>query len=81
MARVTDGSTTITTRAGVQPQQYVEQLRAAGFFKPLMTVARPVLRRQMEHAVNALIRDLRAGRIMPDTKEHAAKLGLRVYPD
>lgn len=80
MAKITNGHATITTHHGLQLSQYISQLRAAGFLKPLM-LAKGAERRRLELAGNALIRDLRSGRINQATKDNAAKLGLRIYPN
>lgn len=79
MARLTDGSTTIVTRAGIQLHQYAQQLRDAGFLNPVFA-AKGLQRLHLEHAVNQLVRDLRSGRINEQTKTCAAELGLRIYP-
>lgn len=80
MARITDGATTIVTRAGIQPSQYAQQLRDAGFLQPLFA-ATGATRLHLEHAANQLVRDLRSGRINEQTKTCAAELGLRIYPN
>lgn len=80
MAKITDGTTTITTYHGLQLSQYVAQLRKAGFLKPLM-IAKGMQRRRLEVAGNTLIRDLRSGRVNQATKDNAAQLGLRIYPN
>lgn len=80
MARLTDGSTTIVTRAGIQPHQYAQQLRDAGFLQSLFA-AKGTKRLQLERAVNQLVRDLRSGRINEQTKTCAAELELRIYPN
>lgn len=80
MARLTNGTTAIRTRAGVQLHQYAQQMRAAGFLAPVFA-AKGVQRIHLEHAVNELVRDLRSGRINEQTKTCAAELGLRIYPE
>ena len=68
------------TQHGLQLRQYQSQLRKAGLLDAIYR-ARGIKRLELERAASALIRDLRKGRVMPDTKEHAAKLGLRIYPN
>lgn len=79
MARITDGSKAIVTRAGIQPHQYAQQLHDAGFLQPLFE-AKGARRLQLERAANQLLSDLRSGRINEQTKTCAAELGLRIYP-
>lgn len=71
---------TIETRAGIQLRQYASQLRKAGLLDAIY-LARGARRAQLEAAANALIRDLRSGRINQATKDNAAQLGLRIYPN
>ena len=71
---------TIETRAGIQLRQYASQLRKAGLLDAIY-LARGLKRVELERAASALIRDLRVGRINQATKDNAAKLGLRIYPN
>ena len=71
---------TIETRAGIQLHQYASQLRKAGLLDAIY-LARGLKRVELERAASALIRDLRVGRINQATKDNAAKLGLRIYPN
>lgn len=80
MAIISNDSSTIETRAGVQPLQYASQLRKAGLLDAIY-LARGLKRVELERAASALIRDLRVGRINQATKDNAAKLGLRIYPN
>lgn len=80
MAIISKDSTTVETRAGIQPLQYASQLREAGLLDAIYQ-ARGVRRLELERAASALIRDLRVGRINQATKDNAAKLGLRIYPN
>lgn len=80
MAKLGNHRIMIHVHAGLQPQQYVTQLREAGFFEKVRA-AGGAERRKLQHSAEKLVADLRSGRVMPDTKEHAAALGLRIYPD
>ena len=80
MAVIHSDSATIQTRAGVQPLQYASQLRKAGMLDAIYA-AHGMKRVELERAASALIRDLRVGRINQATKDNAAKLGLRIYPN
>lgn len=80
MALVQNGSSIVETRAGVQLQQYASQLRKAGLLDAIY-LARGAKRLELERAANALLRDLRSGRINEETKQNAALLGLTITPN
>ena len=70
----------IQTRAGLQPAQYQEQMRAAGFFAPIAR-ARGLERARLTRAASVLVSYLRSGEVSTRSKLCAAQLMLSHYPD
>lgn len=81
MARISDSEgRAIITRPGLQLQQYVAQLIRAGFLRHVKgTTGRE--RHAAQHHLSRLVRDLRSGRVGPDTKEHAKQLRMSITPN
>lgn len=70
----------IQTHAGIQPRQYLEQLRAAGMLTEAIA-ATGTKRRRLQHAASRLVHALRRGEVSTESKAAAAQLGLQHYPD
>lgn len=70
----------IRTYSGLQVRQYRDALHKAGMLAPVLKATGAERRRLLLHA-SRLVRDLRHGAVSTSTKEHAAQLGLRVYPN
>lgn len=77
--RASDGRQ-IKTRPGIQVEQYVAQMKRAGFFAPVIK-ARGLERANLERSAAVLVSYLRSGEVSQRSKLCAARLGLTHIPD